>query len=51
MSLNKIFVDTKNQLSISEEKHVLREELTQCLGLPNDSWKYTNSIFYHFLPS
>jgi len=42
----KIFVDTKNQLSISEEKHVLREELTQCLGLPNDSWKYPNSIFY-----
>jgi hypothetical protein len=42
----KIFVDTKNQLSISEEKHVLREELTHCLGLPNDSWKYTNSIFY-----
>jgi beta-mannanase len=25
----KIFVDTKNHLSISEEKHVLREELTQ----------------------
>lgn len=42
----KIFVDTKNHLSISEEKHVLREELTQCLGLPNDSWKYPNSIFY-----
>ena len=43
----KIFVDTKNHLSISEEKHVLREELTQCLGLPNYSWKYPNSIFYH----
>ena len=42
----KIFVDTKNHLSISEEKHVLREELTQCIGLPNDSWKYPNSIFY-----
>ena len=27
-------------------KHVLREELTQSLGLMNDSWKYTNSIFY-----
>ena len=27
-------------------KHVLREELTQSLGLMNDSFKYTNSIFY-----
>lgn len=42
----KIFVDTKNHLSIEEEKHVLREELTQCLGLPNDSWTYPNSMFY-----
>jgi hypothetical protein len=27
-------------------KHVLREELTQSLGLMNDSFTYTNSIFY-----
>ena len=28
------------------QKHLLREELTQSLGLCNDSWKYDNSIFY-----
>jgi hypothetical protein len=28
------------------QKHLLREELTQSLGLFNDSWKYDNSIFY-----
>jgi len=28
------------------QKHLLREELTQSLGLPNDSYKYDNSIFY-----
>lgn len=28
------------------KKHLVREELTQSLGLYNDSMKYTNSIFY-----
>lgn len=28
------------------QKHLLREELTQTLGLSNDSWKYKESIFY-----
>jgi hypothetical protein len=28
------------------QKHLLREELTQSLGLLNDSWKYPESIFY-----
>lgn len=28
------------------KKHILREELTQSLGLLNDSMKYPNSIFY-----
>ena len=28
------------------QKHLLREELTQSLGLFNDSWKYPESIFY-----
>ncbi len=28
------------------QKHLLREELTQSLGLQNDSYKYPNSIFY-----
>jgi len=26
--------------------HLIREEITQCMGLFNDSWKYPNSIFY-----
>ena len=29
-----------------EQKHLLREELTQSLGLFNDSYKYPESIFY-----
>lgn len=29
-----------------EQKHLLREELTQSLGLFNDSPKYRESIFY-----
>lgn len=28
------------------KKHIVREELTQSLGLMNDSMKYPNSIFY-----
>jgi hypothetical protein len=27
-------------------KHLFLEELTQSLGFPNDSYKYSNSIFY-----
>ena len=33
--------DTKNS-----QKHLLREELTQSLGLFNDTYDYPNSIFY-----
>ena len=29
-----------------ERSHIVREELTQSLGLFNDSWKYPDSIFY-----
>ncbi len=29
-----------------ERAHLIREEITQCLGLMNDSWEYTDSIFY-----
>lgn len=32
--------------SKTAQKSILREELTQSLGLFNDSWKYPNSIFY-----
>ena len=36
----------KNQ-SPRIRNHLIREELTQSLGLMNDSWKYPESIFYH----
>jgi hypothetical protein len=29
-----------------ERNHLIREEMTQSLGLINDSWKYRESIFY-----
>ncbi len=29
-----------------ERAHLIREEVTQCLGLMNDSWEYPDSIFY-----
>jgi hypothetical protein len=32
--------------AIQMKKHILREELTQSIGLLNDSMKYPNSIFY-----
>lgn len=39
-----MYVDTERANSI-EQKHLLREELTQSLGLGNDSYKYESSIF------
>jgi hypothetical protein len=42
-----ILID-KNQ-SIKARNHLVREELTQSLGLMKDSWKYPESIFYHGL--
>lgn len=41
-----VFVNTQIIKSIVRKKHVLREELTQCLGFGNDSYRYNNSIFY-----
>lgn len=35
--------DEPNQ---KERNHLIREEVTQSLGLLNDSWKYEESIFY-----
>ena len=35
-------IDTRNKV---QQKHLLREELTQALGFPNDSYKYEDSIF------
>lgn len=33
-------------LSRRQRAHVIREEVTQALGLLNDSWRYPDSIFY-----
>lgn len=47
-SINKgsMYVNTQVMKAIDTRKHLLREELTQALGLMNDSYKYTESIFY-----
>ena len=42
----RVFIDTERTSTTDERKHLLREELTQSLGFPNDSFKYPNSIFY-----
>lgn len=40
-----MYVDIERCSSVDAQKHLLREELTQSLGLFNDSEKYPNSIF------
>lgn len=40
-----LFVEL-HELPIRFQKHILREELTQSLGLPNDIDSYPHSIFY-----
>jgi hypothetical protein len=40
----KIFI--KSDVSLLDKKHAIIEEITQSLGLANDSWKYPDSIFY-----
>ena len=41
-----MYVDIYRCKSISGQKHLLREELTQSLGFMNDSYSYPNSMFY-----
>ena len=41
-----INVDINRAKDASAQKHLLREELTQSLGLLNDSYDYPESIFY-----
>jgi hypothetical protein len=42
-----MYVDLERaSFDFDSQKHLLREELTQSLGLLNDSWKYPKSIFY-----
>ena len=40
-----IFINTNGDNELLR-RHLLREELTQSLGFPNDSYEYENSIFY-----
>jgi hypothetical protein len=41
-----MYVDVIRAKEENAQKHLLREELTQSLGLPNDSYDYPESIFY-----
>ena len=41
-----MYVDTERSSTMSAKKHLLREELTQSLGLFNDTYDYPESIFY-----
>ena len=41
-----MYIDPKRAKTSAWQKHLLREELTQSLGLMNDSNKYKDSIFY-----
>jgi hypothetical protein len=41
-----MYVDIKRTTRDDAQKHLLREELTQSLGLCNDSYDYPESIFY-----
>lgn len=40
----KIFISTEDSLEI--QKSTILEEITQSIGIPNDSERYSNSIFY-----
>jgi len=40
-----MYVDIRRAATLIEQKHLLREELTQSLGLLRDSYRYANSIF------
>jgi len=39
-----MYVDTSRP-TVTEQRHLLREELTQSLGLAKDSFRFSNSIF------
>ena len=42
----KILITSTNRVTQRERSHLLREELTQVMGLVRDSWRDQNSIFY-----
>jgi hypothetical protein len=41
----RILISTTD-ITQTERDHIIREELTQCLGLMNDSYAYEDSVFY-----
>tara|TARA_B100000963_G_scaffold2248_1_gene1796 strand:- start:1814 stop:2410 length:597 start_codon:yes stop_codon:yes gene_type:complete len=41
-----IFINIGKVKDIKRQKHVLREEVTQSLGLTNDTYQYFDSMFY-----
>ncbi|NND71991.1 MAG: DUF2927 domain-containing protein [Rhodothermales bacterium] len=41
-----MYVDIFRTLGLRQQKHLLREELTQSIGLFNDTYDYPDSIFY-----
>ena len=41
-----LYIDTQRMKANDTRFHFLREELTQCLGLMNDSNRYPDSMFY-----
>ena len=42
----RILITDSHRVSQSERSSVVREELTQIMGLVRDSWRYQDSIFY-----
>ena len=40
------FVNIGKVRNVERQKHVLREEITQSMGFTNDTYQYSNSIFY-----
>lgn len=42
----RILITSTNRVTQRERSHLLREELTQVMGLMRDSWRYRDSIFY-----
>ena len=41
-----VFIDVNRCKNINTQKQTVRQEITQCLGLTNDSYTYPESVFY-----
>tara|TARA_Y100000589_G_scaffold91718_1_gene86359 strand:- start:5377 stop:5973 length:597 start_codon:yes stop_codon:yes gene_type:complete len=46
ITYSEAFVNLGKVKDIKRQKHILREEITQAMGLTNDTYQYFNSIFY-----